>query len=542
MRIVLILLLVFCVTLPLAHAADFYLDCAAGSDSAAGTSAAAAWRTLAKVAATTFSPGDSILLKRGTRCTGQLWPKGSGDAQRPIRLAAYGTGALPIIDAGAADAAIKLFNQQHWAIETLEATGGSPYGIFVGGTQGELRGFVLRNLVVHHVTGEPRSKITGLVVFTAAEPARMADVLIDGITAYDTTQWAGIIVNGVSRENRVRNVTIRNSIVHDVYGDGIVMFTVEDGLIERSAAWLTGLQPSQTIGTPNAIWTWTCLRCTVRQTEGFFIDSPGVDGGVYDIDWGNDDNLVEDNYGHDAMGYCAAVFAAGKQITTNSVIRGNVCVGNGRSPKLARRQGDLYITTWEGGLLDGVRIENNTFFWSPPNDVPLVMVDISQFTGSRPNVVTGNRFFTAVSAPIHSREPLKFENNTVGPAPQSVIPPCAPSGRFRLVLTGADRGQVVFLQAALVQYPNLDALLVMPNLAADMAHDWNLGRVRMIAGSGQPGLQLLAPDGKVLAHWSGFASPGELGLALRRNLGVPEPFAVPTKGRQTSPAASLEKQ
>ena len=94
-----------------------------------------------------------------------------------------------------------------------------------------------------------------------------------------------------------------------------------------------------------------------------------MDGGVYDIDFGNDDNVVEDNYGHDAMGYCAAVFAAEKQITTNSVIRGNLCIDNGRSPKLARRQGDLFISTWEDGSLDGVRIENNTFYWSPLIDV-----------------------------------------------------------------------------------------------------------------------------------------------------------------------------
>ncbi|HYO83677.1 MAG TPA: hypothetical protein VES20_19905, partial [Bryobacteraceae bacterium] len=138
------------------------------------------------------------------------------------------------------------------------------------------------------------------------------------MTAYNTTQWAGIVVSGSSRTNRVRRVTVRNSIVHDIDGDGIILFSVDGGLIERSAAWLTGLQGRLTIGTPNGIWTWTCNKCIVRHTEGFWIDSPGIDGGVYDIDWGNDDNVVEQNYGHDAMGYCAAVFGAEKQVPTNS--------------------------------------------------------------------------------------------------------------------------------------------------------------------------------------------------------------------------------
>ncbi|MDE0853776.1 MAG: hypothetical protein OSA97_05075, partial [Nevskia sp.] len=52
----------------LALAATYYVDAAAGSDSAAGTSATTAWQTLAKVNSTTFSAGDSILFQ-----TGQHW-------------------------------------------------------------------------------------------------------------------------------------------------------------------------------------------------------------------------------------------------------------------------------------------------------------------------------------------------------------------------------------------------------------------------------------------------------------------------------------
>lgn len=520
-----ILLLAFCCALPCAAAETYFVDCSSGSDGAAGKSTTDPWRSLAKVAGTTFSPGDAILLKRGTRCTGQLWPKGSGEQGRPIRVGAYGSGPLPVIEAGRTGAAIKLLNQQHWVIEAVETSGGNPYGVFIRGTRGELRGFELKNLVIHDVTGEPRSKITGLVVVNASKHARMADLLIDGITAYNTTEWGGIVVNGGSREHRIRNVIIRNSIVHDVDGDGIVMFSVEDGLIERSAAWLTGLQPVEKIGTPNAIWTWTCRRCTVRQTEGFFIDSPGVDGGVYDIDWGNDDNIVEENYAHDAMGYCAAVFGAGRLTTTNSIVRNNLCIGNGRSPKLARRQGDMYISTWERGALDGVRIENNTFYWSPLIDVPAIQMDHADFRGARPNVVTGNRIFTGVSVPVHSSAALKFERNTVGSVLETCTGACPPSGRFQLVLTGADRSQVVFLQTALAQYANcLDALLVAPDPPADLAHDWNLGRVRIVRGSSEPGLKLLRPDGKAIAQWSGFVPPAELGLVLRRTLRAPAPF------------------
>jgi hypothetical protein len=239
----------------------------------------------------------------------------------------------------------------------------------------------------------------------------MEDILIDGVTASGTTQWAGIIVSGGWPDSRVRNVVIRNSIVHHVYGDGIVLFQVENGLIEKSAAWLTGLQPMERIGTPNGIWTWRCRNCTVQLTEGFFIDSPGVDGGVYDIDWGNDDNIVQYNYGHDAQGYCVSVFAAADEVTTNSIVRYNVCVDNGRSPKLARRQGDFYITTWEGGKLDGVLVHNNTFVWDPPIDAPAVQVDQAEFTGRGANVFRNNTVVSSVPDMVHSSRSLHFENN-----------------------------------------------------------------------------------------------------------------------------------
>ncbi len=404
----------FLVALP-AFAVDYHVDCDAGDDARDGHAPATAWRSLAKVSATTFQPGDSILLERGTRCPGMLWPEGSGEPERPIRIGAYGDGPLPIVDAAGKEAAIRLFNQQHWHIEDLEAVGGNPYGIHVSGDRGILRHLRIRNVVVHGVTGEVKTKSSGLVVVAAGGGGQtFEDVVIDGVTAYDTTQWAGILVNGAAWEDkdlRARHVTIRNSIVHDVYGDGIVLFQVEDGLIERSAAWRTGLQPVETIGTPNGIWTWRCRRCTVEWTEGFFIDSPGVDGGVYDIDWGCDDGVVQHNFGHDAMGYCAAVFAAGGEVTTNSTVRYNVCVNNGRSPKLARRQGDVFLSTWDRGLFDGVRIHHNTFYWNPPIDAPVVQMDHADFTGRRPNEFRDNLILSAVPSMTHTSDALRFDNN-----------------------------------------------------------------------------------------------------------------------------------
>jgi len=390
-----------------AKATTYFVDCASGSDLAPGRAEATAWKTIERVSLTSFKPGDSILFRRGTHCSGSLWPKGSGLESHPIRIGAYGKGALPVIEAGGAEAAIKLLDQQQWEIENLETTGGSPYGVYVGASGSRtLHHFRIRNLVVHDVSGNPKTKTTGLIVCSAGNGATLADVVIDGVTAYRTTEWAGIIVFGG------RDVIVRNSLVHDVYGDGIVLFQTENGLIEKSAAWLTGLQPKETIGTPNGIWTWNCRNCIVQATEGFWTDSPGFDGGIYDIDFANHDNTVQYNYGHDAQGYCLAVFGAENQVTTNSTVRYNVCINNGRSPKLARRQGEVFISTWDNGSLDGVLIYNNTLFWNPSVDAPPIkMTEGTTFSGSGPDIFFNNIIISNVPSMAESESGMSYRRN-----------------------------------------------------------------------------------------------------------------------------------
>src|SRR5205809_7490001 len=87
--------------------ASYYLDCANGRDSASGNSSTSAWRSLERLQSTTFRPGDRILLRRGTKCTGMLAPRGSGAPGAPVVLDAYGSGPLPRIEGGTNEAAIK---------------------------------------------------------------------------------------------------------------------------------------------------------------------------------------------------------------------------------------------------------------------------------------------------------------------------------------------------------------------------------------------------------------------------------------------------
>ena len=79
---------------------DYFINSTTGNDANAGTSADAPWFSLAKASATTFAPGDRILLAAGSEWHGQqLHPKGSGAEGAPIYIGAYGEPAagLPYI-------------------------------------------------------------------------------------------------------------------------------------------------------------------------------------------------------------------------------------------------------------------------------------------------------------------------------------------------------------------------------------------------------------------------------------------------------------
>lgn len=397
-----------------------YLDCMGGDDSHDSLTPESAWKTLAKSNDYILQPGDKLLLKRGTICTGMLWPKGSGINNRAITLGAYGTGELPQIIGTGNEAGIKLHNQQYWHIENLNVTGGSPFGIAIQGTMPSLSHFRITNVVVHDVTGEPKSKDSGLIVIAPVQKANTLfnDIVIDGATAYNTTQWAGIIINGANfsingESARGDGITVRNSIVHDVGGDGILLARVKHGLIERNVAWNTGMQFTETIGTPDAIWEWMCEDCLVQYNEGFASDSPGVDGGVFDIDFGNINNIVQYNFAHDSQGYCVSIFGAEGTagISRNSTIRRNLCLANGRSPRLAKRQGAIYLSTWSGGSLSGVHVDSNTIYWDPPINTAAI-VNEAEIDQNTPRLFTNNLVLSRVSSLVHSNSNLDFSSNT----------------------------------------------------------------------------------------------------------------------------------
>ena len=93
-----------------------------GDDSADGQSPDTAWKTLDRINAEHYIPGDQILFECGGKWENQtLQPQGSGSEDAMITIGNYGEGELPQIAAnGKMKDALYLCNQQYWEISGLD--------------------------------------------------------------------------------------------------------------------------------------------------------------------------------------------------------------------------------------------------------------------------------------------------------------------------------------------------------------------------------------------------------------------------------------
>jgi hypothetical protein len=401
-------------------AAAHYVDCSAASDGNGAQSSP--WNSLSDVNSHAFIAGDSLLFNRGTTCNGMLAPLGSGANGYPIVVDAYGTGNLPVLNGGSTNQQVILLNNQsYWEINDLEIIGGVTYGVYATGNEaGEpLYHIYLKNLNVHNATGTSATRgDSGEVFFSANGLGQtMNDISIDGVTAGPSNVSEGIYVNaggawtGNSTQTLGSKVTVQSSTAHDVYGDGILILELTNGTIENSVVYHTGLCPNCGSSTPGGLWEWWCHTCTIQNNESYDNQTWSAhDGGDFDIDYYNSDNIVQYNYGHDSAGYCISVFGAENSVDTNSIVRYNVCSNNAQNPATSY-QGDVFLSTWDGGSLNCVQIYNNTFYWNPATPASLLNTAAATYNGSSPTFFENNIVYSAVPGLVATTSAFALDYN-----------------------------------------------------------------------------------------------------------------------------------
>ena len=148
---------VFCIliiTLGLkANGTDYYLS-PAGNDSASGTSPEKAWKSIGKVNATIFRPGDNILFKAGETFAGSLKfdMADSGKPDTPVTVSSYGKGQARICS-------------------------GTGDGLYAKNTSG----FIVKDLIFNGAGADVDGRFSGICFFTDLDTEKPEHIRIDNV-------------------------------------------------------------------------------------------------------------------------------------------------------------------------------------------------------------------------------------------------------------------------------------------------------------------------------------------------------------------------
>jgi hypothetical protein len=229
-------------------AVTYYVNSTEGDDHADGTSESEAWRTLGKVGASSFEPGDRILLKRGQTWSGEhLTVPSSGASGRPIVFGAYGSGPAPVIDAaGLSPWCVSGESRSHVTIEDLACSGWTDVGI----QDSDGSGWTIQRCTVEN-GGNDAAPDYGIRVQRRGQVSLLTGIVIRGNTIGrintrrdDGPGRAGIVAQGLAgavlSENHVSTrhtpgirvmdtvrMTVERNDIHGCYGEHLAILNTD---------------------------------------------------------------------------------------------------------------------------------------------------------------------------------------------------------------------------------------------------------------------------------------------------------------------------
>lgn len=332
----------------------YYVDCSR-SASGDGMSTSSPWNSLHAITDHgAFAPGDHILIKRGTTCSGRTAPTGSGTAGSPIVLGAYGSGALPTLRGGGTPnktAVVMLVNVGYWTVQDLHITnrGASARttSSYRGGVAvqnwgiGRVRGVTIQRLRIDNVvsnmneSGDDSREWGGIVGLTNGPGSGDG---FDGLTirnnVIDHVGRSGIMVsNHEYPRSSDRNVRVYSNKISWARGDSIVLRGSVNGRIDHNvSAYGADEWPCPNCGainprTANAgMWVSFSRSIRIDHNEVYGEHVLGGDGEAFDSDASTRDVVIEYNYAHDNQG--GGILFCG---STNAIARFNILENNKKS-------------------------------------------------------------------------------------------------------------------------------------------------------------------------------------------------------------------
>jgi hypothetical protein len=402
-------------------AETFYVDHESGNDNNSGLTPSSAWRSLNKVNAYSFSPGDTILFKSGAEWTGILHLKNQGSPGKPIVVDKYGGdkycnskydsvkdvgekngdeesgGAkLPLIRGDGAQYPYVVFldNVQNCEVNNLEIMDAGKdsaavrSGVYVLAKNiGTSHHIYLKKLFIHDIDGfcnheigygdainwycqadQQKTNFDDLLI----EDCRMERIERNGIWGW-TDHWV--------RNNWYpsRNVVIRNNYLKNIGMSGIVVIGCDSAITEYNYVEKPSMGGDGGIG----IWTWSSDNCIVQFNE--VTGTYGThDAQAFDSDWNCRNNIYQYNYSHDNAGgfmlVCTPALNPSNPGCIGTIIRYNLSVNDGAILNT--------FSIW--GPCEDTWIYNNTVYADTSLHIPLI------FHGQWDSWATGTHFYNNI--------------------------------------------------------------------------------------------------------------------------------------------------
>jgi len=369
-----------------------YVDCSAATNG--DGSIARPLNSLLAANLLTLGPGEQLLFRRGTACTGMLVPKGSGAPGNPIVIGAYGfpVNEAPKIDGAANTAAVWLADVSYVTVQDLELTNAGDStalhrGLYFTSNAALVSGITARNLLVQNVdslnTFGGGKTGGGIVGQTLSATGRFSNVVIEDNQIRDVSRQ-GITVYGTTSGTRppatspwpeaTTGLVIRGNSVSQVQGDGIVPLGTDGAVVEHNIVQQGNLAGYNVFSSdPNCaagIWAWDANNTLIQYNEVSNMNfgpstTPGAlngcDGEGFDLDYNQDGTIIQYNYSHDNAG--GFVLLCTDQAPHRAVVRDNLSVDDNStfSPTPCELNFNPAVSN-----LDGVQMYNNTIVAATP--------------------------------------------------------------------------------------------------------------------------------------------------------------------------------
>lgn len=331
-------------TLP-ALGASYHIDPATGDDTRSGLTPAAAWRTLARAAVQPLEPGDAILLARGRAFPGKLALLGvAGTPSAPVRIAAYGEGPPPRIDAAGYIAGVHLRACAWIEVHDLEITAdggavldGSPeaerHGVLIdtSGSSGTTHDIVLAGLDIHDIypgvdsphEGKNPTTYLGYGIRlrgTAKNAARVR---------FERCRIARVGFKAIAM-NSATDLEVLDNFMQAIGGPAIQPGNVDRIVVRGNTVDGSGAYSDPRMhGRGSGIWPWTCTDVLIEKNRFMHARGRADSCGVH-IDFNCRDVIVQYNLSYDNEGGFVEVLGNNH----NCTYRYNISINDG-----ARRKG-----------------------------------------------------------------------------------------------------------------------------------------------------------------------------------------------------------